>query len=315
MTYDLMLNMSKSGIKPRIKVSQYDNAIPELRISLFDQNQSYTIPNGATVYISGTKKDNTGFKYECTVSENIITAPITNQMTVFSGEVECEINIEASGGQKSSENFILEVEKSALADDVIISETDIPAIQRLSRPASTTQLGVVKVDGSSVTIDEDGTLHSQGGGSGAVQSVNGKTGVVEIDADDIDDTSTTNKFVTATEKSTWNGKADTTDIPTDLADLNDDSTHRVVTDTEKTTWNGKSAVSFNQIQATGTKIAEITIDGTTTNILAPTGGGGGGDMSTSTYDPNGDVATAGGIPTYVSTAIASAITSAIGGSY
>lgn len=417
MTYDLMLNMSKSGIKPRIKVSQYDDAIPSLNISLYDQNQSYTIPSGATVYISGTKKDNTGFKYECTVSDNIITAPITSQMTVFSGVVECEITIETAGGQKSSENFILEVEKSALADDVIISETDIPAIQRLSRPASTTQLGVVKVDGSSVTIDADGTLHSSAsvdieqttgqsttavmsqkavtdclsnkadlvggrvpysqlpetaqelkgvwdastntptlangvgtngdtyivseGGTwsgetfyvndeimyvGAtdtwvriagsdVKSVNGKVGVVTLDADDIDDTSTANKFVTASEKSTWNGKADTSDIPTNLADLNEDSTHRLVTDTEKTTWNGKSEVSYSQIVLTGTKIAEITINGTTTNIFAPTGGGGGGDMSSAIYDPQGAVANAGGIPNYVSTQITNAITNAIGGSY
>ena len=35
------------------------------------------------------------------------------------------------------------------------------------------------------------------GGSGAVDSVNGATGEVVLDADDIDDTSTTNKFVTA----------------------------------------------------------------------------------------------------------------------
>jgi len=45
-----------------------------------------------------------------------------------------------------------------------------------------------------------------------VSSVNGKTGAVELDADDIDDTETTNKFVTATEKQTWNNKADTDDI-------------------------------------------------------------------------------------------------------
>src|SRR5690606_36976087 len=38
-------------------------------------------------------------------------------------------------------------------------------------------------------------------GSVGVQSVNGKTGVVILDADDLDDTSTTNKFVTAAEKS------------------------------------------------------------------------------------------------------------------
>lgn len=40
----------------------------------------------------------------------------------------------------------------------------------------------------------------------AVTSVNSKTGAVTLDADDISDSSTTNKFVTATEKSTWNGK-------------------------------------------------------------------------------------------------------------
>lgn len=45
-----------------------------------------------------------------------------------------------------------------------------------------------------------------------VSSVNGETGAVTLDADDIDDTSTTNKFVTATEKQTWNNKADDSDI-------------------------------------------------------------------------------------------------------
>jgi hypothetical protein len=38
------------------------------------------------------------------------------------------------------------------------------------------------------------------GGSGAVDSVNGATGVVVLDADDISDTATTNKFATAAEK-------------------------------------------------------------------------------------------------------------------
>jgi len=42
----------------------------------------------------------------------------------------------------------------------------------------------------------------------AVESVNGQTGVVVLDADDISDSSTTNKFVTSAEKTTWNGKQD-----------------------------------------------------------------------------------------------------------
>ena len=39
---------------------------------------------------------------------------------------------------------------------------------------------------------------------------------------------------------------------------------------------GGSSVSWNQIQTSGNKIAEVTIDGTKTDVYAPTGGSGGG---------------------------------------
>ena len=42
---------------------------------------------------------------------------------------------------------------------------------------------------------------------------------------------------------------------------------------------GGSTVVWNQIQLTGTKIAEITIDGTTVDVYAPTGGSGGSSVS------------------------------------
>lgn len=45
--------------------------------------------------------------------------------------------------------------------------------------------------------DDTATVVITGGQGGAVDSVNGQTGVVVLDADDIDDTSTTQKFVTA----------------------------------------------------------------------------------------------------------------------
>lgn len=68
-------------------------------------------------------------------------------------------------------------------------------------------------------------------------------------ADEINDATTTNKFVTEQEKTIWNNKSnfsgsynDLTNkptIPTALSQLSEDSTHRVVTDAEKTTWNNK----------------------------------------------------------------------------
>lgn len=55
--------------------------------------------------------------------------------------------------------------------------------------------------------------------------------------------------------------AKTEDIPTDIADLQDDADHRTVTDTEKTEWSGKSNVSANPSTTTET-LTGIEIDGT-----------------------------------------------------
>lgn len=58
--------------------------------------------------------------------------------------------------------------------------------------------------GANITVDvtdpKNPIVSSTGGGGGAVDSVNGQTGDVVLDADDIDDTSTTNKFVSVAEK-------------------------------------------------------------------------------------------------------------------
>jgi hypothetical protein len=53
--------------------------------------------------------------------------------------------------------------------------------------------------------NSDWVEDTSGGGSVAVDSVNGATGVVVLDADDIDDTSTTNKFTSAADKSKLDG--------------------------------------------------------------------------------------------------------------
>lgn len=187
--------------------------------------------------------------------------------------------------------------------------------------------------------------------SGAVDSVNGQTGAVVLDASDV------------------GALPSSTDIPDSLSDLSDDSTHRLVTDTEKTTWNGKSTVSVTQVVSTGTKIATINVDGTDTDLYASGGGGGGsvndayksvkvgsttitasgedtlelvagsnvtltpdaslkkvtisasggggstGDMLASDYDSDFAVKTAGGIKAFVNAQISAQITSALTASY
>ncbi len=70
------------------------------------------------------------------------------------------------------------------------------------------EVGIL-VDGETVFGNGvDVPLSAVGGGGSAVDSVNSQTGVVVLDADDISDATTTNKFTNTTEKNTWNGKQD-----------------------------------------------------------------------------------------------------------
>ena len=100
-------------------------------------------------------------------------------------------------------------------DNSVLSEATIPG----GTSGSTVAWNQIKQSGekiATITIDETTTdvyaSAGGGGGGGAVDTVNGiapdSNGNVTVDADHISDTSTTNKFVTATEKSTWNGKQD-----------------------------------------------------------------------------------------------------------
>lgn len=126
------LQIAPSGIMPRVNVSQYDND-REVHFLLFDGSSIYTPPTGAEIRVEGTKKDGNGFSYECTYSGNNVTVTIKSQMTVFAGDVLCELRISKGDLDIGTLNFILGVEEGALADDIPISDTEIPAIIELAK--------------------------------------------------------------------------------------------------------------------------------------------------------------------------------------
>lgn len=132
--YQLILNLIPQGILPRINVSQYDHG-QTVDVTLYEGSTAYTLPSGATVTVSGTKADNTGFEYNCTTTGGL-SFTIADQMTVFAGEVECELTIRYGNNRISTINFILDVERAALQDDVVISETDLPILQQIPEYAA-----------------------------------------------------------------------------------------------------------------------------------------------------------------------------------
>ena len=129
-TQQYNLDLVPNGPDVVVKCSQYDKESRTITFNMFDNSEVFAIPSGATVTVRGTKADNTGFEYPCTFSGSAVSFNIKEQMTIFNGKVLCEIRITNGGEVLGTANFVLFVERSALADDIAISETDLPLVQK-----------------------------------------------------------------------------------------------------------------------------------------------------------------------------------------
>ena len=129
-TQSTNLNLIPGQVLPHINVSQYDYGSRTLEFKLFNGNQSFTLTSSMTAKISGTKADMHGFEYDATVdtTNQKIVADLNQQMTAAAGDVTCELIIKKSGERLGTCNFVISVEKAALGDDTIVSDTELPAI-------------------------------------------------------------------------------------------------------------------------------------------------------------------------------------------
>lgn len=130
-TQRIKLNMIPGGVLPVVHVSQYDNQTNALIFELYNGDEVFTVPGGAAVLLNGTKPDLTGFSYSAaSISGNAVTCNVMTQMTALAGDVVCELRVRTDTQIIGSINFILRVEPTALGDDTIISETEIPLIEQ-----------------------------------------------------------------------------------------------------------------------------------------------------------------------------------------
>ena len=132
LTVTIDLNPSYKKI-PAVYVSQLDNNLRSLAITVQDGGVNYDVASsGYDVYVEGTKPDKHGFSYKVTdiggtVVGSVVTVPMQTQMTCVQGMVPTEIVLKSGADRIGSANFLLVVERAGLAEDVDVSETDIPA--------------------------------------------------------------------------------------------------------------------------------------------------------------------------------------------
>lgn len=125
------LDLIPQGVPPIIHVSQYDKG-QTWEIHLHENGIVFPVPANTSAAIQGTKPDSTGFQFPAVISagDNVVTFTLEQQMTVFSGDIDCELVLVNGDDQVATINFILSVEPTTLDDDTIISETQLPLIEQ-----------------------------------------------------------------------------------------------------------------------------------------------------------------------------------------
>lgn len=123
------INMVPGGMPPIIHASQYDVGSRDLTFELYNGSIPWKIPSGATVTIDGTKPDKKAFSVVATVSWSTVTVTLTQQMAAVAGKTECQLTVTSGENVLGSANFILDVERAAVAENADMSATDISSVE------------------------------------------------------------------------------------------------------------------------------------------------------------------------------------------
>jgi hypothetical protein len=146
-------------------------------------------------------------------ADTAVTISATNQASINTQDANGSVSLNSGALQIESADYLMLLQQGKLS---LTSVVDQPYIAMSGVDGSVSiNTDLLTANREQQIPDKDGTFAMLSDiSSGAVDSVNGQTGVVVLDADDIDDTSTTNKFTTAADISKLAGieaNADVTD--------------------------------------------------------------------------------------------------------
>lgn len=223
--FDFNLDFGNVSIPRRLRVTQYGDQLPTFRAKLYNMGTPYSIPDGATVSVRWKKPSNTiiynpvsGF------SENTITYSVDKQCIAVSGI--CSVCFEISIGGKAIETpvFPVEVVQNPVQDNDIEDVPQYDALEKIVEDAAkqaqdgfNEAVEQVKTEASAIAKDATSaaTAAAERAESaadrceavadefegifqdGAVASVNGKTGRVQLNAVDIPFENSSTQFTSA----------------------------------------------------------------------------------------------------------------------
>ena len=272
-TFDL--DMIPDSAPVIVYCDQGDHGDGRLVIHLVDDGVPYEPLPGALAVIQGTKPDGHSFIYSATIDGSTVIANLTEQMTACYGRTRVQVVVTEGNDRTGTYVFYLQVQKSALPQDPDLSRTDLQLIQQLIDEAESISVNVPYIGANGnwwiYSVSEGGYIDS------------GVDASITVDIADITMLS-----------------PDATPYVTNTG-TNTDPIFHLFIPRGQTGATGADGYSPEVTITTITGGHRVTI----TDADHPSGqsfdvlDGAPGGMQASTYDPQGEVAAAGGIPAYV----------------
>lgn len=129
-TKSIKIDLVEKGVQPIVYAKQNDSQTRFIAASLFANGQPFSVPDGVVAMFRAGKPDGTACFYDSnetgtpaiTIAGNLVTVELAEQVLTAPGNVQTEINFYTAGGEKlTSFSFAIQVEKSVLTDQEIVS--------------------------------------------------------------------------------------------------------------------------------------------------------------------------------------------------
>lgn len=131
---DITLELTGETKRFEVQAKQGDKGTRFVRVSLTNNGAEFEMPSGVTVIANIQKPDRKFCFNECTLEENKVLVPLTNQALAVAGTAECDIEIRDGGGELilSSQAFTIEIEKSMRDENAIESSNEFTALEKIN---------------------------------------------------------------------------------------------------------------------------------------------------------------------------------------
>lgn len=118
MAQNIDVSIIPQSYLPEIKVSENDNSLRVIRVSIIDENgEAYTIPSGATATFAGTKPSGLGFTVPCTIDGSAVQFVMEDTVCNEAGRFPAEIRLINGDARIGTCNVLMNVEPNPHPDD------------------------------------------------------------------------------------------------------------------------------------------------------------------------------------------------------